>query len=248
MGHLHGEVVLGRGLTRRTTGGRWQGPANTPSDRHRPCPRAAGPPYAAVMTDEHLIETTLQRRVLHRGRFITFRIDTIEDADGGQHTREVVEHPGAVCVIPLHGVDILMVRQYRTPVGQVVLELPAGTLDRLPDGSIEPPELAAPRELGEETGYRAHSWRSLGRFWSAPGFTDELMHLYLATDLRPIEDYSGPDVDERLEVERIPWRDAVAMAESGEIRDAKTLVGLLRLARLGDAGELVTGTSPAASP
>ena len=141
-----------------------------------------------------------------------------------------------------------MVRQYRTPVGQVVLELPAGKLDRLPDGSIESPELAAPRELGEETGYRARSWRSLGHFWSAPGFTDELMHLYLATDLWPMKDYSGPDVDERLEVERIGWREAIAMAESGEIRDAKTLVGLLRLARLADAGELAAGTSRAANP
>lgn len=190
------------------------------------------------MGDEHLIETTVASRVLHRGRFITFRIDTIEDADGGQHTREVVEHPGAVCIVPILGQDVLMVRQYRTPIGQILLELPAGTLDRLPDGSIEAPDLAAPRELGEETGYRAERWRPLGRFWSAPGFTEELMHLYLATELLPLEGYSGPDHDERLEVTRVDWREAVAMAEDGRIRDAKTLVGLLRLARLADAGEL----------
>lgn len=203
---------------------------------HRP-PRGTGA-YAAQMGDEHLIETTVESRVLHRGRFITFRIDTIEDADGGRHTREVVEHPGAVCIVPILGQDVLMVRQYRTPIGQVLLELPAGTLDRLPDGSIESPDLAAPRELGEETGYRAGQWRSLGRFWSAPGFTEELMHLYLATDLVPLEDYDGPDTDERLEVQRVGWREAVAMAEDGRIRDAKTLVGLLRLARLADAGDL----------
>jgi ADP-ribose pyrophosphatase len=190
------------------------------------------------MTDEHLIETTVERRVLHRGRFINFRVDTIEDPQGKRHTREIVEHPGAICVIPIHADDVLLVRQYRTPVAQVVLELPAGTLDRLSDGSIEDPADAAPRELGEETGFRAATWRSLGRFWTAPGFTEEEMHLYLATDLEPLDDYRGPDVDEYLDLVRMPWREAVEMAENGRIEDAKTIVGLLRLARLADAGEL----------
>lgn len=193
--------------------------------------------YAAGM-DEHLIETTVEQRVLHRGRFITFRIDTIEDAGGVRHTREVVEHPGAVCVVPVLGHDVLLVRQWRTAVGAVVLELPAGTLDRQPDGSIEAPEDAAPRELGEETGHRARRWRALGRFWTAPGFTDELMHLYLATGLEPLSGYVGPDVDEHLDLVRMPWREAVAMAEGGAIQDAKTLVGLLQLARIAAAGEL----------
>jgi len=190
------------------------------------------------MTDEHLKETAVERRIIHRGRFMNFRIDTIEDPQGKRHTREVVEHPGAVCVIPLLGDDVLMVRQWRTPVAQVVLELPAGTLDRLPDGRVEDPDVAAPRELGEETGYRADSWRKLGHFWTGPGFTEEDMHLYLATGLTPLEDYRGPDVDEYLDLVRMPWRDAVATAESGGIEDAKTLVGLLWLARLVDKGEL----------
>lgn len=190
------------------------------------------------MSDEHLIETTVDRRVLHRGRYITYCIDTIEDAAGKRHTREVVEHPGAVCVIPILGDDVLMVRQFRTPIGRVLLELPAGTLDRMPDGRVEDPALAAPRELGEETGYRAAQWRSLGHFWSAPGFTEELMHLYLATDLVAIDGYRGPDEDEHLEVQRLPWRDAVAMAGACEIEDAKSLVGLLHLGRLAAAGEI----------
>lgn len=194
--------------------------------------------YAGRMTEQHLTETTVERRVLHRGRFMTFRIDTIEDPGGKQHTREVVEHPGAVCVVPVRGEDILMVRQFRTPVAQVVLELPAGTLDRLPDGTVEDPADAAPRELAEETGHIAASWRPLGRFWTAPGFSDELMHLYLATDLEPLAEYRGPDVDEYLDLVSLPWREAVAMAEAGDIHDAKSLVGLLRLARLADAGEL----------
>jgi ADP-ribose pyrophosphatase len=191
-------------------------------------------PYAGRMSDEHLIETPVAQRVIHRGRFMNFRVDTIEDAAGKRHTREVVEHPGAVCVIPLVGDDILLVRQYRTPVGQVLLELPAGTLDRMPDGSTEDPAGAAPRELAEETGHQAASWRLLGRFWTAPGFSDELMHLYLATDLEALEGYDGPDEDEYLDVARMPWREALAMAEAGEVRDAKTLVGLFWLARLAD--------------
>ena len=195
-------------------------------------------PYAADMPDEHLKETIVERRIVHEGRFMNFRVDTIEDPQGVRHTREIVEHPGAVCVIPIHCEDVLMVRQWRTPVEQVVLELPAGTLDRLPDGSVEDPEAAAPRELGEETGYRAASWRKLGRFWTAPGFTEEQMHLYLATDLTPLNDYRGPDVDEYLDLVRIPWREAVATAEGGGIEDAKTLAGLLWLARLADAGDL----------
>lgn len=190
------------------------------------------------MTDEHLHETTIERRVVHEGRFMTFRVDTIEDPRGKRHTREIVEHPGAVCVVALHGEDVLMVRQWRTPVARVVLELPAGTLDRLPDGATEDPDRAAPRELGEETGYRARTWRKLGRFWTAPGFAEEDMHLYLATDLEPLDDYRGPDTDEYLDLVRQPWREAVATAEQGGIEDAKTLVGLLWLARLADAGEL----------
>ena len=190
------------------------------------------------MNDEHLIETTVEQRVVHEGRFMTFRVDTIVDAAGVRHTREVVAHPGAVCIIPVLGDAVLLVRQYRSAVARVVTELPAGTLDRLPDGSIEDPATAAPRELGEETGHRAGAWRSLGRFWTAPGFTNELMHLYLATDLTPLDDYRGPDEDEHLDLVQMPWRDAVGMAESGKLDDAKTLVGLLRLARLADAGEL----------
>jgi ADP-ribose pyrophosphatase len=190
------------------------------------------------MEDEHLLETTVARRIVHEGRFMTFRVDTVVDVAGVEHRREIVAHPGAVCVIPLVGEEVLMVRQYRSAVGSVVLELPAGTLDHDDAGGVEDPAEAAPRELGEETGHRAGRWRPLGRFWTAPGFTDERMHLYLATELEPIADYDGPDEDEYLDLVRLPWREAVAMAEDGRIVDAKSIVGLLRLARLAEAGEL----------
>ena len=126
-----------------------------------------------------------------------------------------------------------MVRQFRIAAGQALLEIPAGTLDVAEDGTIEDPALAAPRELEEETGMRAGSWRLLARFYTAPGFTSELMHLYLATDLRLADGHRlGPDEDEHLQLEPLPWRDALAAAERGEIADAKSLVGLLWLARL----------------
>lgn len=128
---------------------------------------------------------------------------------------------------------VLLVRQYRVAVGEALLEVPAGTLDVADDGSIEDPELAAPRELEEETGMRAGSWRLIVRFYTAPGFASELMHLYLATDLRAADgERLTPDDDEHLLVERMPWRDAVAAAERGDLRDGKTLVALLWLARL----------------
>ena len=128
---------------------------------------------------------------------------------------------------------VLMVRQFRLAAGRTLLEIPAGTLNRAADGSLEDPELASRRELEEETGHRAGTWRLLGSFWTAPGFATELMHLYLATDLVAAGgDRLAPDEDERLELERVPWRDAVAMAERGEIADAKTLVGLFWLARV----------------
>ena len=172
--------------------------------------------------------------MLHQGRYLTFRVDTIERADGSRGTRDIVGHPGAVAILAIDDEDrVLLVRQFRVAIGEVLLEVPAGTLDVQADGSIEDPELAAPRELEEETGMRAGSWRLIASFWTAPGFASELMHLYLATDLRPADgERLGPDEDEHLLLERMPWRDAVAAAERGELRDAKSILALLWLARL----------------
>jgi ADP-ribose pyrophosphatase len=195
-------------------------------------------PYTPAVAHEHLTETTVGRRVVHEGRFITFRIDTIHDPDGRPHTREIVEHPGAAAILPLDGDDLLLVRQYRTPAGEALLEIPAGTLDRAPDGTTESPDVCAARELAEETGHSAMDWRKLGRFWTAPGFATEEMHLYLARGLTPVDAYEGPEPDERLDLVRLPWREAAELAEGGEIRDAKSLVGIFWLERLSARGEL----------
>jgi ADP-ribose pyrophosphatase len=144
-----------------------------------------------------------------------------------------------VAIVALDEADrVLLVRQFRLAAGETLLEIPAGTLDVDPgDGSVEDPERAAPRELEEETGQRAASWRKLATFWTAPGFATEAMHLYLARDLAKVRDVLGEDEDERLELVRLPWREAVEQAETGQIRDAKSLVGLFWLARLKAAGE-----------
>jgi ADP-ribose pyrophosphatase len=165
---------------------------------------------------------------------MAFRVDTIERVDGSRHQREIVAHPGAVAIVAVDDADrVMLVRQYRTAAAMTLLEIPAGTLDvDEATGAIEDPDLAAPRELEEETGLRAGRWHKLGSFWTAPGFATELMHLYLATDLRPAEEGRlGPDEDEVLRLERVPVDTAIAAAEDGRIVDAKSIVGLLRLAR-----------------
>lgn len=187
------------------------------------------------MAEADLRETTVDSRVVHRGRTLAFRVDTIERADGSRHQREIVGHPGAVAIVALDDTDrVLLVRQFRTAVGATLLEIPAGTLDVDPaSGAIEDPDLAAARELEEETGQRAGRWHKLGAFWTAPGFATELMHLYLATELRPAEGGRlGPDEDEELVAVRVPLAEAVAAAEDGRIVDAKSIVGLLRVDRL----------------
>ncbi len=184
--------------------------------------------------DDPLRETLVSSEVIRRSRILEFRVDTIEAADGSRSTRDIAGHPGGVCVVAIDADDrVLLVRQWRHAIGGPLLEIPAGTLDRHPDGSIEGHAGAAARELEEETGSRAGSWRYLGAFYTAPGFTNELMHLYLATDLTPAgEDGLGPDEDERLELKPIPFAEALAMAERGDLRDAKSLIGLLWVARL----------------
>ena len=200
-----------------------------------PQPTGAEPEPAG---DDPLRERLIDSEVIRRGRILEFRVDTVEAADGHRSTRDIAGHPGGVCMVAIDPHDrVLLVRQWRHAIGAALLEIPAGTLDREPDGTVEDHAEAATRELDEETGSRAGTWQYLGGFYTAPGFTSELMHLYLATDLRPADEGGlGPDEDERLELRPFPFAEALAMAKRGEILDAKTLVGLLWVARLREAG------------
>ena len=189
--------------------------------------------------DADLVERLVDRQVLPGGTYLTFVRDTVVASDGRQHTRDGVLHPGAVAIAALlPDGRILLVRQYRHSAGEVMTEIPAGTLDKLDDGSIEEPLPAAKRELFEETGHRAGSWRKLAEFFTAPGFASELMHLFLATDLKADPTYEGPEPDERLKLESVPFDEALGWADKGEIRDAKTLIGFYMVDRLARAGEI----------
>jgi len=159
------------------------------------------------------------------GKRIRVRVDEVERSDGHRTTREVVEHPGAVAILAWDGARIAMVRQWRHATGQVLLEIPAGTLE-----PGEPPAETARRELAEEVGLAAATWTEGPRFYTAPGFCDELMHLYLATDLRD-DPSAEADADEILEPDWMTLTDALAAIEDGTIRDAKTIVGVSWLAR-----------------
>jgi ADP-ribose pyrophosphatase len=162
----------------------------------------------------------IDSRTEWEGRIAKVRVDRVRFDDGEEAEREVVEHPGAVAIVAHDGERLYMVRQPREAVGeQALLELPAGKLDE--EG--EDVRATAERELAEEIGKGARSWEKLTAFYTTPGFADERMHLYLATDLYDSEAES--DEDERIEVVEVPLDrldDAIA-----ECEDAKSLVGLL---------------------
>jgi ADP-ribose pyrophosphatase len=142
-------------------------------------------------------------------------------ADGKTHARQIIRHPGAVVLLPLlDDGRVVLIQNYRVAAGQRLIELPAGTLDP----GEEPPQ-AAGRELAEETGYQARRLELLTTFYSSPGILDERMHLFLATGLTPgpTDLQGGEDIQPLV----LAWHEAMEMARNGEIRDAKTLVGLL---------------------
>jgi ADP-ribose pyrophosphatase len=168
-----------------------------------------------------LTEHRLSSETVYTGKIITVRHDTVRLPDGREATRDVVEHPGAVAVVPVTGDGkVVLVRQYRHPVARLLLEVPAGKLDK-----GERPEDCARRELEEETGYQAGSLEHLATFFTAPGFSDEQMHLYAARDLRKTS--QNTDQDEFIDIEYYTPAQIRKLLADKEISDAKTLVGLL---------------------
>ncbi len=152
---------------------------------------------------------------------MNLRLDTVELVGGLKTTREVVEHGEVVAVVPLlEGKDVLLVRQYRLPTAQILLEVPAGGVD---EG--ESSEQAAQRELGEECGQQAGRLERLGGFYLSPGFCSEFVHVFLATQLRPVR--AHPDPDEEIAVVRLPLPEALRLVRRGEIRDGKSIIGLM---------------------
>lgn len=156
------------------------------------------------------------------------RVETAVLPDNSTQQQAFIEHPGAVVLVPLrdglNGPELLMLRQYRCALDETILELPAGTR-----GWDEDWLICAQRELREETGHRAEIFTLLGEIWPAPGLSNELMRLYLATGLQP--DPLPQDVDEEIEVVPFSLAELVAMADDGRIRDAKSIIGILRAAQ-----------------
>ena len=168
-------------------------------------------------------EHTISSQRPFEGKLISVRVDTVSLPSGRTATREIVEHPGAVGILPWDGERLALVRQWRHATGAIMLEIPAGTLE---PGEV--PRATAERELGEECGLAADRWEDGPSFFTAPGFCTERLTLFLATGLREAR-VDAPE-DEELELSWLPLADAVAAAEDGRIIDAKSVAGVLWLA------------------
>jgi ADP-ribose pyrophosphatase len=187
---------------------------NQISDSHRQQDRAENLPRV------------VSSRSIYAGKVVSLRVDEVSLPRGGVAVREVVYHPGAVVILAIDSEDqVYLVRQYRHPVGDYLLELPAGGLE-----PSEEPIAAARRELREEVGLEARDWRELGAFFSSPGFVNERLHAFLARDLTRVPTH--PDEDEDIEIVRCPLSELLDHLDRAQ--DAKTLATLCLL--LKDAG------------
>ncbi len=172
--------------------------------------------------DEGLFEERLDGRVVYDGKIVRLEVDRVRLSNGHETVREVIRHSGAVVILPLGtGGTVTLVRQYRYPIGRALLELPAGKLDR----PGEDPLQCARRELAEETGLAAASWRKLGSFYTTPGFTDELIHAFAAEGTVP-DPTARPEADEVLRTVTMTLEELRELATGGGITDAKTLAVL----------------------
>jgi ADP-ribose pyrophosphatase len=168
-----------------------------------------------------LREKEVGREVKFSGRLLTLRVDTVELPHGKKTTREVVEHPGAVAVVAVtQDNELVLVRQYRKPAEQLTLELPAGCLKKGEAGVN-----CARRELEEETGFYARKITKLCSGFATPGYSNEIIHLYLAEDMNRMQ--AKPDEDELLEIELVDIEVCVEMVKQGKINDLKTMLGIL---------------------
>lgn len=165
-------------------------------------------------------EETISSKNIFKGRILQLRVDTVRLPNSKESTREIVEHAGAVAILALDDAgNIILVRQYRKAVEQLLLEIPAGTLE-----VGEDPLVCAQRELREETGFSADCWEEILSYYSAPGFCNEKLHIYLAKGLR--EGQMDTDEDEFVETVRMPLPKAYEMIFSGEIIDGKSIIAL----------------------
>ncbi len=168
-------------------------------------------------------EVTVSTHQAYRGKIVNVRVDSVRLPTGAIATREIVEHGNSVCIVPLDEANnVLMVRQYRKPAEEVLLEVPAGGVE-----AEEVWEEAVLRELQEETGYTALKLNHLATFWTTPGFCTELMRAYLATELRAGDPRHRQDEDENVQLVKVPLDRVQNMIREGQIKDAKSIASLL---------------------
>ncbi len=177
--------------------------------------------WPAPTYDCRRMTRVLSSRRIYDGKVLALDVDDVEEPGGVRATREVVRHRGSVAALPVHADGrLVLVRQYRHPVAAEVWELPAGRLD-----PGETPEQGALRELEEEVGLRAGRLERLATYFTTPGFCDELMHLFRASDLTEVP--PRPEADERIEARAVTLVEAREMVRCGELREGKTLVAVL---------------------
>ncbi|UQZ77008.1 ADP-ribose pyrophosphatase [Niallia circulans] len=177
-----------------------------------------------------LEEKTLKTEHIYSGRIIQVQVDEVELPNGKTSTRELVKHPGAVAVIAITDDNkLVMVEQYRKPLEKVIVEIPAGKLEK-----DEEAALCARRELEEETGYECESLELVSSFYTSPGFADEIIHVYVAKGLKQKENAAGLDEDEFVNVLEITLDEALEFIKEKRIFDAKTIFGVqyLQIANL----------------
>jgi len=170
-----------------------------------------------------LTEKALKKNKVYYGKAVDFCNDTVLLPNNKKATREYIDHPGAVAVIPfINKTDIVFVKQFRYPINETTYEIPAGKLDEK-----ESPIKCAKRELKEETGYSTKKIKKLLSFWPTPAFSNELLHIYIATDL--LLSKNNPDDDEFVENIIIPYKKSLEMIKNGTIKDSKTIIALTYL-------------------
>jgi 8-oxo-dGTP pyrophosphatase MutT (NUDIX family) len=180
------------------------------------------------MQEPDLKETVIGTEDIYKGKIVHLRVDTVRLPNGKEAKREVVAHRGAVCIVPVNAVgEVLFIRQFRLAAGETLLEIPAGTLE-----TGETPAECAARELEEETGFRAGALRPLFSSFLAPGYSSELIHAFLATDLTPGSTHM--DEDEKVVLTPMPLAEAQQRILNGELRDSKTISAVLVAAQLLD--------------
>ena len=175
------------------------------------------------MRDSHkLVEKKISSKEVFKGKLLHVFSDVVHLPDGTESVREYIRHPGAAAVLPVfENGQVMMVRQFRYPLGQIFYEVPAGKID-----PGEDPDVTVKRELKEETGLTCGHYQYLGAFYPSIGYTDEIIHLYAAWDITTYE--QRVDEDEFLIRERVPFSTAVEMVHNGEISDGKSMVTILR--------------------